>query len=88
MRNARAELRSDILIKGSPRYGPSGDTEFLDAVAPRVVIAMASNFPDSEKISARFRKSQRAGNSPVRPGSLRLGERPDFPGSLGNFRFR
>jgi competence protein ComEC len=28
MRNARAELRSDILIKGSPRYGPSGDTEF------------------------------------------------------------
>jgi competence protein ComEC len=54
MRNARAELRSDILIKGSPRYGPSGDTEFLDAVAPRVVIATASNFPDSEKISARF----------------------------------
>jgi beta-lactamase superfamily II metal-dependent hydrolase len=54
MKNARPELPSDILIKGSPRHGPSGDTAFLNAVKPRVVIATATEFPESERIPANF----------------------------------
>ena len=54
MKNARNELPSDILIKGSPRHGPSGDPSFLDAVSPRAVIATAAEFPESEKIPVKF----------------------------------
>ncbi|HEY5704403.1 MAG TPA: ComEC/Rec2 family competence protein [Terrimicrobiaceae bacterium] len=60
MKNLLSELPSDILIKGSPRHGPSGETAFLNAVKPRVVIATAAQFPDSEKISARFVENLRA----------------------------
>ena len=54
LKNVLRELPSDILIKGSPRYGPSGDTAFLNAVKPRAVIATAAEFPDSERIAANF----------------------------------
>jgi competence protein ComEC len=54
MKNVLRELPSDILIKGSPRHGPSGDTAFLNAVKPRIVIATAAQFPDSERIAANF----------------------------------
>jgi competence protein ComEC len=52
VKNAVGELPSDILIKGSPRHGPSGDTPFLDAVSPKAVIATSAEFPESERISA------------------------------------
>ncbi|HEY5813860.1 MAG TPA: hypothetical protein VIT23_14545, partial [Terrimicrobiaceae bacterium] len=54
VKNALHELQSDILIKGSPRQGPSGDSGFLGAVGPKAVIATAAHFPESEKIPARF----------------------------------
>ena len=54
MKNVLLELPSDILIKGSPRHGPSGDTAFLGAVKPRAVIATAAGFPPSEGIAANF----------------------------------
>jgi competence protein ComEC len=54
MKNIPHELPSDILIKGSPRHGPSGDTAFLNVVKPRAVIATAAEFPHSERIAASF----------------------------------
>jgi len=59
MRNVPRELPSDILIKGSPRHGPSGDSAFLSAVKPRAVIATATQFPDSERIPANFAENLR-----------------------------
>jgi competence protein ComEC len=49
LENSPDELRCDILVKGRPRSGPSGDAGFLAAAAPRVVIASAADFPESEK---------------------------------------
>ena len=60
MKNVLSELPSDILIKGSPRQGPSGDTAFLNAVKPRAVIATAAEFPESERIAANFVENLRA----------------------------
>lgn len=48
LENSPAELRCDILVKGRPRSGPSGDAAFLNAAAPKVVIASAADFPESE----------------------------------------
>lgn len=52
--NAREEIRCDILVKGRPRNGPSGDAEFLAAATPRVVIASATDFPESEILPPAF----------------------------------
>ncbi len=52
--NAREEIRCDILVKGRPRSGPSGDAEFLAAAAPEVVIASATDFPESEILPPEF----------------------------------
>ena len=60
MKNVLRELPSDILIKGSPRHGPSGDTAFLNAVKPRAVIATAAEFPASERIAANLVDNLRA----------------------------
>ena len=65
VKNVPQELRSDILIKGSPRQGPSGDTDFLDAVKPRAVIATATVFPDNERITARFSQALRTREIPL-----------------------
>ncbi|MGB7839334.1 MAG: hypothetical protein WBL40_14610, partial [Terrimicrobiaceae bacterium] len=65
VKNVPQELRSDILIKGSPRQGPSGDADFLDAVKPRAVIATATVFPDSERITARFSQTLRTREIPL-----------------------
>jgi competence protein ComEC len=54
LKNAPDEVRCDILVKGRPRTGPSGDTAFLDAANPRVVIASASDFPRSENLPPEF----------------------------------
>jgi competence protein ComEC len=53
-KNIPDELRSDILIKGAPQEGPSGDAAFLDAVNPEAVIATDPQFPENEKIPANF----------------------------------
>jgi competence protein ComEC len=60
MKNVPHELPSDILIKGSPRQGPSGDAAFLDAVKPRAVIATATAFPENERITTSFLENLRA----------------------------
>jgi competence protein ComEC len=57
LQNASNELRCDILIKGRPHSGPSGDGAFLDAAQPRVVIASAADFPRSERIPPEFAAS-------------------------------
>lgn len=49
-----ASLRADILVKGTPRGGPSGSPPFLDAVNPDVVIASSADYPTSEKITPDF----------------------------------
>lgn len=58
-KNIRDNLRSNILIKGSPEQGPSGDAAFLDAVSPAAVIATAAEFPENETISPSFAESLR-----------------------------
>lgn len=52
--HARDEIRCDILVKGRPRSGPSGDAEFLTAAAPRVVVASAADFPENEILPPAF----------------------------------
>jgi len=59
MKNVPHELPSDILIKGAPRHGPSGDSAFLGAVKPRAVIATGAHFPGTEKIPDKFAKDLR-----------------------------
>ena len=88
MKNVLPELPSDILIKGSPRYGPSGDTAFLNAVKPRVVIATATEFPESERIATSLVENLRTRGIRLfaqdRCGAVM---RPDFLQPLGGFRF-
>jgi len=59
MRNVPQELSSDILIKGAPREGPSGDGAFVSAVSPRAVIATSAEFPSSERIPLHFAEDLR-----------------------------
>jgi beta-lactamase superfamily II metal-dependent hydrolase len=59
MENVPDELRSDILIKGAPRRGPSGDSAFVSAVKPRAVIATAAHFPETERIPSSFAEDLR-----------------------------
>ena len=59
MRNVPQQLSSDILIKGAPREGPSGDGAFVSAVSPRAVIATSAQFPNSERIPASFAEALR-----------------------------
>jgi competence protein ComEC len=59
-KNIPEELRSDILIKGAPQDGPSGDAAFLDAVNPQAVIATAAQFPENERISANLLENLRS----------------------------
>jgi competence protein ComEC len=46
----RANLQSDVIIKGQHRSGVSGLPEFLDAVKPELIIATSRAFPESERI--------------------------------------
>ena len=59
MRNIPEQLPSDILIKGAPRHGPSGDAAFVGTVKPQAVIATAARFPQSEQIPANFAEALR-----------------------------
>lgn len=60
MRNVPHELSSDILVKGTPRDGPSGDGAFVSAVKPRAVIATSAHFPSSERIPVEFAEDLRS----------------------------
>ena len=44
------QIQPDILVKGAPRDGPTGDGAFVSAVNPRAVIATSAQFPSSERI--------------------------------------
>jgi competence protein ComEC len=59
MRNVPEALSSDILVKGAPTHGPSGDGAFLHAVNPRAVIATSAQFPSSERIPPKFAEDLR-----------------------------
>ena len=59
LRNVRQELSSDILVKGAPRDGPTGDGTFVSAVNPRAVIATSAQFPSSERIPLKFAEDLR-----------------------------
>lgn len=59
LRTAREKLAADILVKGAPGQGPSADPAFLDAVRPRVVIATAATFPESEILTPSFEENLR-----------------------------
>lgn len=48
---SKADLRSDILVKGQHHSGNSGLDSFLNAVQPRLIIATSRDFPQQERIS-------------------------------------
>lgn len=48
---SRADLRSDILIKGQHHSGDSGSDAFLNIVQPRLIVATSRDFPQQERIS-------------------------------------
>ena len=89
MKNVPHELPSDILIKGAPRHGPSGDSAFLGAVKPRAVIATGADFPGTEKIPDKFAKDLRNhGHPTLRAGPLRRRGDPNLFQSLGGLGIR
>ncbi|MCA1658285.1 MAG: MBL fold metallo-hydrolase, partial [Verrucomicrobiaceae bacterium] len=47
----QAELRSDIMIKGQHSSGISGSEEFLNVVAPKLIVATSRDFPHRERLS-------------------------------------
>ncbi len=53
-RNCPDDIRADILVKGSTIGSARGDSSFLDAVRPRVVIATAADFPEGECIPPAY----------------------------------
>ena len=46
----RADLRSDLLIKGQHHSGTSGSAHFLDAVQPQAIIASAREPAENQRI--------------------------------------
>ena len=48
------DLRSDVLVKGQHLSDISGTSEFFDAVAPKVAICSAADFPKQARISERW----------------------------------
>ena len=48
---SKADLRSDILIKGQHHSGKSGSDAFLEAVQPRLIVTTSCDFPQPERIS-------------------------------------
>ena len=50
----RADLRSDLLIKGQHHSGASGTPSFLDAVRPRAIIATAREPAENQRIKEEW----------------------------------
>jgi len=57
---SRADLRSDVLIKGQHHSGNSGLDIFLDAVQPRLIVVTSRDFPQQERISDEWAARVRA----------------------------
>ena len=57
---SRADLRSDVLIKGQHHSGSSGSSAFLDAVWPKLIVATSRDFPQQERISDDWADRARA----------------------------
>ena len=49
-----ADLRADLIIMGRNRADISGHLAFIEAVSPRAIIASHSDFPENERIPARW----------------------------------
>lgn len=58
--DTRADLRSDVLIKGQHHSGKSGSDDFLAAVQPRLIIATSRDFPQQERIADEWADRIRA----------------------------
>jgi competence protein ComEC len=54
------DLRSDILVKGEHASDFSGTPDFLRAVAPRLLICSASDFPPSEQVNEQWARETSA----------------------------
>ncbi len=50
------DLRSHVIIKGRHRSDFSGLPEFINAVAPEVIVSTHAGFPDSERIPEGWRR--------------------------------
>ncbi|HME89252.1 MAG TPA: ComEC/Rec2 family competence protein [Chthoniobacterales bacterium] len=57
---SRADLRSDVLVKGQHHSGNSGSDVFLDAVRPKLIVATSRDFPQHERISDEWAEKVRA----------------------------
>jgi competence protein ComEC len=58
--NSRADLRSDILVKGQNHSAPSGSDFFLAATRPRLIVATSRDFPDYERVNDEWADRVRA----------------------------
>lgn len=58
--HARERLRSDLVIMGRHVSSPSGDPDFLRAVAPRAIITTAAAFPEGERLDPAWLAAVRA----------------------------
>lgn len=63
--HARDRLASDLLVMGRHVSGFSGDAEFLQAVAPRAIVATASPFPRNEVVRPEWTAAVRAAGIPL-----------------------
>jgi len=59
------DLRADIIVTGLPSQGDAACDALLDRVLPRVIIVAESEFPASERASARLRERLARRNVPV-----------------------
>ncbi|HJT44975.1 MAG TPA: ComEC/Rec2 family competence protein, partial [Chthoniobacterales bacterium] len=57
---SKADLHSDILIKGQHYSGNSGRDSFLDTVQPHLIIATSCDFPQRERLSEEWADDVRA----------------------------
>lgn len=60
-----ADIRADILVKGAPPAGPTGNPYLLAAVAPRLIIAGSADATQRHKISADLLKSAASQRIPL-----------------------
>jgi competence protein ComEC len=57
---SRADIQSDILVKGQHHSGRSALDAFLSAVQPRLIIATSRDFPPAERIPDEWAEQVRA----------------------------
>ncbi len=47
---SEADVQSDILVKGQHHSGVSGSAEFIERVAPQLIVATSPEFPEHERV--------------------------------------